>query len=28
MEKCPQCLTDLNVVKNGLNKDQKQNYLC
>ncbi|TDG95350.1 IS1 family transposase [Cardinium endosymbiont of Culicoides punctatus] len=28
MEKCPGCLTDLNVVKNGLNKDQKQNYLC
>ncbi|WP_420888377.1 transposase-like zinc-binding domain-containing protein [Cardinium endosymbiont of Culicoides punctatus] len=28
MGKCTQCLTDSNVVKNGLNKYQKQNYLC
>ncbi|TDG94181.1 transposase-like zinc-binding domain-containing protein [Cardinium endosymbiont of Culicoides punctatus] len=28
MEKWSQFLTEVNVVKNGFNKDQKQSYLC
>ena len=26
--KCNQCLSEINIVKNGKRKDRKQNYLC